>query len=234
MNRTHKRWTEDEKALACQLLSQLTIKQVAKKMNRSIGSIKDLASNELKDSYCRSKRFREVEGLLQAHVAKKFGVSRSHINNWIKMNNLSAIKCGKKGFYVINEKSLFDWLRDGYAMLPMLNPYEEHIQEWICYQRTQFLFEYTSAQYFRKTAYITRGALDNWIRNFGFPKPVKKIGKIGGFFKRKDVIAWIHNNKHMFYSTKIIHTLNYESELEYFNEKMKYTCEIRHSTDVDV
>jgi excisionase family DNA binding protein len=234
MNRTHKRWTEQEKILACQLLSQFTIKQVSKKMNRSVGSIKEIASNELKGSYCRSKRFREIEGLLQSHVAKQLGVSRSHVNNWVKMNNLPAIKCGKKGFYVINEKSLFDWLRSGYVMLPMIKPQEEQMKDWVCYQRTQFLVKFTSSQYFRKINFITRGALDNWIRNFNFPKPVKKIGKLGGFFDRKEVIFWAKSNRHMFQSNKIIQLSSYEAELDFFNQKNLYQCKIRHSTDVDI
>lgn len=234
MNRTYKRWTEEEKIIACQLLSQLTIKQVAKKMHRSEGSIRDIASNELKSSYCRSKKFREIEGLLQSQVARKLGVSRSHVNNWIKMNNLPSIKCGKKGFFVVNEKALYDWLRNGYVMLPMIMPTDKTMIDWVCYQRTQFLFNHISAQFFRKITHITRGALDNWIRNFQFPKPEKKIGKLGFFYNRKKVYDWAKKNPQLFPIRKITRISSYEDELEFFNERSLFSCEIRHSIDDDI
>lgn len=224
MTRQYKKWTVEEKDTARQLLSQFTIKQVSKKLNRSIGSIKEMASNEMKDCYCRSKVYREIEGILQSQIAKRLGVSRSHINNWIKMNNLVARKCGKKGFLVIEEESLLLWLLDGYLLLPMLNPPDEDFRDWICTQRYYFLQNYISAIYIRDTAYITRGALDNWIRNFNFPAPVKKIGKLGFFFDRKDVVFWARQNHHVFPIRKIISLTSYEQELEYLNQRMKYKC----------
>lgn len=224
MNRNYKRWTQDEKDTARKLLSQFTIRQVSKKMNRSIGSIKEIASHEMKENYCRSKIFREEEGLLQSHIARKLGVTRSHINNWIKMNNLAPRKCGKKGFFVVEEESLFQWLRQGYVLLPMLNPEDKHLREWICRQRNYFVQKYISASYVRHIACITRGALDNWVRSFDFPKPVKKIGKIGLFYDRQEVMRWARRHTIILQNKKIMMLNSYEEELEYLNEKMQFKC----------
>jgi transcriptional regulator with XRE-family HTH domain len=224
MIRKYKKWTTEEKDLARQLLSQFTIKQVSRKLNRSIGSVKEMASNEMKENYCRSKLYRQIEGTLQSEIAKKLGVSRSHINNWIKMNNLIARKCGKKGFLVIEEESLLHWLRDGYMLLPMLNPPDEEFRMWLCEERYYFLQNYISSIYIREIAYITRGALDNWIRNFSFPPHAKKIGKLGFFFNRKEVIAWARENSHVFPMRRIVSLCSYEQELDYLNGKMKYKC----------
>ena len=193
-------------------------------MKRSIGSIKELASNELKDSYCRSKKYREDEGLLQSSVAKKLGVSRSHINNWIKNNNLQSKKCGKKGFFVVEEASLYNWLRDGYSMLTMIIPDENNFQNWLCMQRRYFTQKHISALYVRYVSNITRGALDNWIRVFGFPKPIKKIGKLGLFYDRQQVVNWARNNPRLFNARHIVTLNSYDAEFEFINMRMKYNC----------
>lgn len=224
MSRNYRRWSQDEKDHARELLSQFTIRQVSKKMKRTIGSIKEMASNEMKDSYCRSKRYREEEGLLQSQIAKKLGVSRSHVNNWIKMNNLVPKKCGKGGFFVITEESLAFWLTDGYVLLPMLNPDNGEFSDWVCSERHYFMQEHISSLYIRDLACITRGALDNWIRNFGFPKPLKKIGKLGHFFNRQDVVLWARNNMHIFPVRKIIMLNSYDSELEFLDKRMQFHC----------
>ena len=224
MNRNYKRWTQDEKDTARELLSQFTIKQVSRKMKRTIGSIKEMASNEMKDSYCRSKRYREEEGLLQSQIAKKLGVSRSHINNWIKMNNLTPRKCGKGGFFVITEESLYCWLSEGYVLLPMLNPSDKEFSSWICNERNYFMQEHISAMYIREIACVTRGALDNWIRNFYFPKPIKKIGKLGLFFNRIEVVQWARNNPNAFSARKIMLLKSYDEESEFIDNRMQYKC----------
>jgi predicted DNA-binding transcriptional regulator AlpA len=224
MNRKYKRWTIEEKELAAHLLSQYTIKQVSKKMKRTIGSIKELASNELKDSYCRSRKFREDEGLLQSNVAKKLGVTRSHINNWIKNNNLEAKKCGKKGFYVIEEESLFNWLRDGYLMLPIIFPNDVDIKHWICKQRAIYLSVYVSAIYVMNVCHVSRGALDNWIREFNFPKPIKKIGKLGVFFDRKAVYEWSKNNSQFVNPKNVVKLNSYDMEHDFLNNRMYCKC----------
>lgn len=224
MNRNYKRWTQDEKDTASKLLSQFTIRQVSKKMNRSIGSIKEIASHELKGNYCRSKIFREEEGLLQSHIAKRLGVTRSHINNWIKMNNLAPRKCGKKGFHVIEEDSLYQWLRQGYVLLPMLNPEDTNLRQWICKNRNYYIQKYTSASYVRHITCVTRGALDNWVRNFNFPKPIKKIGKIGLFYERQEVVRWARNYTSIVSNKKIALLNSYDNEMEYLNQKMQFKC----------
>lgn len=224
MTRNYRRWSQEEKDHARELLSQFTIRQVSKKMKRTIGSIKEMASNEMKDSYCRSKRYREEEGLLQSQIAKKLGVSRSHINNWIKMNNLVPRKCGKGGFFVITEESLSFWLSDGYVLLPMINPDEKEFSDWVCSERHYFMQEHISSLYIREIACITRGALDNWVRNFGFPKPVKKIGKLGHFYNRLEVVLWARNNPQVFSPKRITFLNSYDSELEFLDRKMQFKC----------
>jgi hypothetical protein len=222
--KSYKRWTQEEKDHASELLAQFTIKQVSRKLNRSVGSIKEVASNELKDNYCRSKRFRQYEGLLQAHIAKELGVTRSHVNNWIKTNNLPAKKCGKKGFFVINEESFYDWLRQGYILLPMIYPINSKMIDWMCEQRKYFLINFISAQYIKNIACITRGALDNWIRNHSFPMPTHKIGKLGCFYSRKEIVMWAKNNPKLLPPKKISQLASYDNEIEFLNMKMKFRC----------
>lgn len=224
MKKMYKKWTLEEKEQARFLLSQYTIRQVSRKMKRSIGSIKEVASNELKDSYCRSKKYREDEGLLQSAVAKKLGVSRSHINNWIKNNQLQSKRCGKKGFSVVEEDALYDWLRSGYSMLPMIVPYEHDFQSWVCVQRKYFTQKYISALYIKHVSNITRGALDNWIRAFNFPKPIKKIGKLGLFYDRQQVVHWARSNPRLFNFRHIVRLNSYESEFEFLDIRMKCNC----------
>ena len=224
MKKIYKKWTPEEKEYAALLLSQYTINQVAKKLNRSIGSIKDLATNQLKDSYCRSKLFRQSEGILQASVAQQLGVTRSHVNNWIKMNNLPAIKCGKKGFFVIHEKSLFNWLLQGNLMLPMLNPPNLALKNWLCENRKWFLIKHISAKYIRHINCITRGALDNWIKSHEFPRPIIKIGKLGFFYNRQEVINWCREHEFLVSSKKVAYLSSYDGELEFLNHNMRYQC----------
>lgn len=224
MKKMYKKWTIDEKEQARFLLSQYTIRQVSRKMKRSVGSIKEIASHELKDSYCRSKRYREDEGLLQSSVARKLGVSRSHINNWIKNNQLQSKKCGKKGFFVVEEQALYDWLRNGYSMLPMITPVEKELQLWMCMQRRYFTQKFISALYIKHVSNITRGALDNWIRVFNFPRPIKKIGKLGLFYDRQQVVLWARNNPRLFNARHIVRLNSYETEFEFLDNRMKCSC----------
>jgi transcriptional regulator with XRE-family HTH domain len=224
MNKMYKKWTIEEKDKARHLLSQYTIRQVSKKMNRSIGSIKEIASHELKENYCRSRKYREESGLLQSSVARELGVTRSHVNSWIKTNNLLPKKCGKKGFNVVEAKMLFEWLESGYSLLPMLNPFDVKLKIWICKQRTYFIHKHISATYIRHISNITRGALDNWIRNFGFPNPVKKIGKIGIFFDRNEVVEWARNNPKLFNEKRIVKLKSYDDEHDFLNIRMKFKC----------
>lgn len=224
MNRRYKRWTQDEKDNASSLLALYTIEQVAQKLNRTYASVKELASTELKHDYCRSKIFRQSEGLLQSEVAQKLGVSRSHINNWINMNKLPTVKCGKKGFYVIKEKNLFDWLRSGYVMLPPINPRNDELKKWVCNQRTYFLQKYISSKYIRHTLHISRGALDNWVKHNEFPKSHIKIGKVGTFYDRKEVIDWARKCNIHYVQNKIVLLNSYGFELDFLNNYYKYKC----------
>ena len=193
-----KQWTDDEIQRLTDWAGIYDCATIGKKMKRS----KDSVQAKLKRMGMTMIEAKKSIGVYPTDFAKKMGMNRNNVWNWIVRWNLPLIKYPKsmninkdQANILIDDTKLKSWLMNGYVYSTQVNPIDWQYQRAVRDARQVLDFKYIQRDDIIKACNITPKILQSWKYLRGFPRPELIINGAGiSLHSRPAVIDWALKN----------------------------------------